>query len=293
MSATPERIVLTGAGGGIGTALGKLLVESGYDVLGLDRKPPTESPVKWKYADLADRDSVMRHLEGADAVVHLGEIPNMWGPFSPDEVYAQNTRVSSTIFQGAAYLGVNRIIYASTAQVYGSWGDVVLPPVSLPLDEDHPLRPQTAYALSKVANEGYLAMVTRQNPAIAAAALRFPGVIGLWWSWEFFVDRLKAHEEERDGLGTYIHVQDLCKAFVLALRGVKPGELRIYNVMADDVANLTPAREYLAKHWPELELPDDHPEHGSWASADRIKDELGWSPAFSVHRAYQERKAGS
>lgn len=285
------KVVLTGAGGRIGSRLGVRLRDLGYDLIGLDRRPPEGNAFPWRYAELSDRESVMRNLEGATAVVHLGEIPSMWGPFSPDEVFSANTRVGSTVFQSAAYLGVTKIVYASTAQVYGSWGDVRVPPVDLPLDEDHPLQPQNAYAQSKVANEGYLRMLIRQRPHMAAACLRFPGVIGIWRSWEVFVDHLHAHLNDMDGLGTYIHIDDLCEAFVMTLEGLETRETQTFNVFADDIANLTPVREYLAAHWPNLELPEDHPTHGSFVDTERIKRQLGWTPRYNVHRTYEERQA--
>lgn len=281
------RIVVTGAGGGIGSALATRLAKAGYDVLGLDRKPPRSRSFAWHYAELTDRDAVMRLLEGAAAVAHLGEIPNMWGPFSPDEIFATNTRVASTVFQAAVFQGATRIVYASSAQMYGCWGDHRVPPLHLPLDEDHPAQPQSAYGLSKVANEGYLAMVARQEPALAAAAFRIPGVVGTWASWPQYVERMRAHTDDGDGLGTYIQLDDLCEAFQLALERVRPG-FRAYNVLADDTHNLTPVQEHLAAVWPLVRLPEGHGPFQTWASNERIKRELGWSPRHSVQRSWHE-----
>ncbi|HEY0866121.1 MAG TPA: NAD(P)-dependent oxidoreductase [Fimbriimonas sp.] len=288
-----ERILLTGAGGGIGSKLGRVLSEYGYDVVGVDLKPPSDRAFRWIYTDLTDRAQVMRLMEGIDAVVHLGEIPNMWGPFPPDEIYANNTRIASTVFQAAAFHGVDRIVYASTAQIYGCWGDRRIPPEYLPLDEAHPLRPQNGYALSKVANEGYLRMMTVQNPFLTATALRFPGVMGMWWSWDDFVGRLKRHREDRDGYGTYVFIDDLCDAFRLALERRSPGTVREYNVLANDIASLETTRDYLSHVWPDLSLPAGFPDFGAWASSERIKRELGWQPKFNVHEAWRERQAFS
>ncbi len=281
------KVILTGAGGGIGSRLGKMLLESGHEVLGLDVKPPEDRSVPWHYTDLANRDSVMRALEGASAVIHLGEIPNVHGPYAPDEVFARNTRIASTVFQAAAYLGVGNVVYASSAQVYGCWGPSRVPPIRLLLDEDHPVQPQNAYAMSKVANEGYLKMVAEQTPGFSATALRFPGVTAVWWPWQVFVERLHAHLDERDGLASYVHLEDLCEAFIMALDSPQAGT-RVFNVLADDVANLTPIQDYVAAIWPDLEVPEGHPEDGNWASAERIKRDLGWKPKFSVRQAHAE-----
>lgn len=282
------KVIVTGGCGGVGAALVEMLRQRHYDVIALDLRPPRDKATPWRYCDLRDRDSVMRLLEGATAVLHLGEIPNTWGPFSPDEVYANNTRVTSTVFQSAAYLDIKTLIYASSAQVYGVWGGPHVAPLQLPLDEDHPLQPNNAYALGKYANEQYLKMLIAQNPHMAGVILRFPGVMDIHWPWEYFVEWLRPTTEYHDGYGTYVHRDDLCEAFILSLEAAVAGEVRTYNVVADDIANLTPTREYLAAHWPDLVLPDDHPEFGSWASADKLKAELGWEPKRLVHRDWQE-----
>ncbi len=54
MAPMADRVVVTGASGGIGSRLVERLAELGYDVLGLDRKPPRERRFPWAYADLAD-----------------------------------------------------------------------------------------------------------------------------------------------------------------------------------------------------------------------------------------------
>lgn len=284
------KVVVTGAGGGIGSALAHSLSEAGYDVLGLDRKPPRRRSFAWHYAELTDRDAVMRQLEGAAAVLHLGEIPSMWGPFSPDEIFATNTRIASTVFQAAAFQGATRVVYASSMQVYGCWGDHRVPPLRLPLDEDHPVQPQSAYGLSKVANEGYLAMVARQNPTVGAASLRIPGVIGTWAPWPHFVGRMRATDEDRDGLGTYVQIDDLCEAFLGTLESLAPGEHRLYNVLADDTANLLPVQEHLAAVWPGVALPEGFPPFQAWASNERIKKDTGWRPRHSVQRSWREQQ---
>lgn len=285
MAPMADRVVVTGASGGIGSRLVARLAERGYDVLGLDRKPPRERRFAWAYADLTDREHAMRHLGGARAVIHLGEFTHVWGPWPPDEVYAANARIASTVFQTAASLGAERILYASSAQVYGSWGsDEPLAPERLPVDEAHPLRPRNAYAASKVANEAYLGMLAATNPGLSLAALRFPWVLGSWGSWEEIVSRLRERREARDGFCTYVHVNDAAEAFCLALERTPVG-FEAYNVFAEDLFNLVPTREYLSAIWPHLELPPGLEGHASFVDCSKAERMLGWRPAWSVHRA--------
>jgi len=281
-----RKIVVTGAAGSIGSVIARLLQSQGHSVLGIDRKAPDVRDFPWRYGDLQDRDVVMRALEGVDGVIHLGENPNLFGPFSPDEVFAQNTRIASTVFESASVQGVTRIIYASSAQMYGSWGKSSIAPEFLPFDETHPAKPRNAYGLSKYANERYLELVANNHKHIGAITLRFPGVIGTWHPWEVIVKRVHAHTEYHDGLGTYVHIEDLAEAFRLALDHTTPGEVRTYNAFADDIMNLTPVAEYLKTRWPHLSLPEDWPTHKSWVLNDLIRTELGWIPKYSAIEAW-------
>lgn len=285
-----RKIVVTGAGGSIGSVVARTLHLRGEDVIGIDRRAPETRDFPWRYGDLGEREVVMRALEGADAVIHLGEIPNIYGPFPPDEVFAQNTRAGSTVFEAAGVQGVNHVVYASSAQMYGVWGHAAIPPLHLPFDETHPPRPRNAYGLSKYANEQYLRLVVNLHENIGAVALRFPGVMGVWRSWDWTLDHLRAHTEAHDGMGTYIHLDDLVEAILLSLDHTIAGEVQTYNVFADDLVNLTPTRDYLRVIWPDLELPEDWPEHKSWVLNDRIREALGWSPKRSAIREWRERQ---
>lgn len=241
--------------------------------------------VPWRFVELQDRGAVMQALEGANLVVHLGEIPHSLAPFMPDEIYAQNTRAGGTVFQSAKLLGVDRIIYASSAQAYGSWGENPIAPAFVPLDETHPLRPQNVYALSKVANEGYLRMLAGLHPELDAVIFRFPGSWGVHRPWSETLEYVTWNEDFRDGLGTYVHQDDLVHAIVLASETPKPG-VRTYNVAADDIFNLMPVQDYLALHWPDVQFPADWPSHKSWLSSERIRHELGWKPQYNLSKAY-------
>ncbi|MCX7800950.1 MAG: NAD(P)-dependent oxidoreductase [Fimbriimonadales bacterium] len=279
-----ERVVVTGASGGIGSRLMDRLAERGYDVLGLDRKPPRSRRHLWAYADLNDREHAMRHLDGAQAVIHLGEFAYVWGPWPQDEVYAANTRIASTVLETAASLGARRLLYASSAQVYGSWGSwEPIPPVRVPVDESHPLRPRNAYAASKVANEAYLSMLAALHEGAACAALRFPWVMGTRHAWADVVAHIRERREPEDGFCTYVHVDDVAEAFCLALER-SPVGFEAYNVFAEDLYNLVPTREYLASAWPGVELPDSLQGHGTFVDCSKAERLLGWRPERNVHR---------
>ena len=101
--------------------------------------------------DLTDAGGVYQALAvaEAEAVVHLGAWANA-GIVPDTHTYGDNVQGTFNLFQACADLGIQRVVSASSAQVYGFAKE---PPVYVPVDEAHPLRPANCYALSKVVGE--------------------------------------------------------------------------------------------------------------------------------------------
>ena len=116
------RIAVTGGSGYIGQHVVRHLVERGHSVINLDRRQAHEPVARLAYADLTRRELVHPLLETVDAVCHLGAIPNLRG-HAPDHVYAHNTAVAAAVLQSAADLKLKRVIYTSSCQAYGCFGE--------------------------------------------------------------------------------------------------------------------------------------------------------------------------
>ena len=143
------KIVVTGGGGRIGRYVVGELVQAGYQVISIDIKQKHRPDCDTLRVDLTDEGQVFQALAGTDAVVHLGAWPNP-GLVPDTKTYGDNVRSTFNVFQACADLGIRRVVYASTNQVYGF---TELPPIYVPVDEEHPLRPMNCYALSKMAGE--------------------------------------------------------------------------------------------------------------------------------------------
>ncbi|NLG51264.1 MAG: NAD(P)-dependent oxidoreductase [Chloroflexi bacterium] len=167
------RILVTGASGRIGRYVVRELVTAGHDVLAIDLVRAANSPARFLRADLTQAGEVYQAITAAqaDAVVHLGAWADA-GIVPNTRTYSDNVSGTYNLFQACADLDVSRIISASSAQVYGF---VANPPVYLPADEEHPLRPVNCYALSKMAGE-QAADYFVANWGLTILSFRFMGV---------------------------------------------------------------------------------------------------------------------
>ena len=145
------QILVTGASGRIGRYVVKELVEAGHSVTSIDILAPEATSSRFLRVDLTDAGEVYQALaaSGAEAVVHLGAWANA-GVVPDTRTYGDNVRGTFNLFQACADLGIQRVVSASSAQVYGFAKE---PPTYVPVDEAHPLRPANCYALSKVMGE--------------------------------------------------------------------------------------------------------------------------------------------
>lgn len=277
------RVAITGGSGRVGQHIVKALAERGHSVINMDRRPSKDSPAKFAFVDIRRRDQVQPILEQVDAVIHTAEIPNHHQPYSYDEIFAHNTSGTAVIIQTAADLKLKRAIYTSSCQAYGVWGDPVVPPLTLPMDETAPLRPQNVYGLAKQVNEMFCDFVSRTT-GLSIAIMRLPGVSTLFGDYIF---RWMEHRAERvDDLATFVNVKDVGEAYALAIEKQIPG-CEAYNLAATEVGSLTPLRERLEKFNPEFpKLPSDWPDFKCPLLIDKAREHFGWEPKSNPRQEY-------
>ena len=153
-----QKVLVTGAGGFIGSRLVERLVELDCDVRALIRynssdswgwldKSDVKNQIEVVLGDLRDKDSLMAALKDINIVFHLGALVGI--PYSynaPQSYYQTNVIGSLNLFQCALDIGTGLIINTSTSEVYGTAQYV-------PMDENHPLQSQSPYAASKTATD--------------------------------------------------------------------------------------------------------------------------------------------
>ena len=147
-------VVVTGAGGFIGSHLAERLVREGASVRALVKynapgrrgwldDSELANDMEIVAGDITDADCVSSLLRGADTVLHLAALIGIPYSYTAPRSYIRvNVEGTLNVLQAARDHGVSRIIQASTSEVYGSAQRV-------PISEDHPLVAQSPYAASK------------------------------------------------------------------------------------------------------------------------------------------------
>jgi len=158
-SATPgSRVLVTGAGGFIGSHVVEQLVESGAIVRALvrynsrndwgrlqDLSRAVLAEVDVYTGDLANPEAVAAAVAGCETVLHLGAlIPIPYSYRHPREFLTVNVEGTMNVLEAARRADVRRVVHLSSSEVYGTAQQI-------PIPETHPLHPQSPYAASKVA----------------------------------------------------------------------------------------------------------------------------------------------
>jgi len=171
------KVLVTGGAGFIGSHLVEALVKAKHDVSVLDNlssgRMENLSAVKVKFinGDICDEKTVKKAVSDQDVVFHLSAIASV--PYSvqhPLETHEVNTTGTLRLLVAARDAKVKRFIYSSSAAVYGD-------EPTLPKKESSPLKPQTPYALTKLAGEQYTLMFNKLYE-METVALRYFNVYG-------------------------------------------------------------------------------------------------------------------
>ncbi|AXC10472.1 UDP-glucose 4-epimerase [Acidisarcina polymorpha] len=306
------RVLVTGGAGYIGGTVANALLDDGHEVVIYDnlchaRRDLIPARAEFVEGDLADRSKLegLFRARSFDGVMHFAALIEAGESMKHPEVYFRNNTASTlSLLEAMIATKVERLVFSSTAAVYGE-------PESTPIREDAKLQPTNTYGESKLLVEHMLRWI-HQIHGLRYASLRYFNVAGAVVNADGA--RGEAHEPEShliplvldvalglrknikifgqdyptpDGtcIRDYIHVSDLAKAHLLALKTLATRERLIYNLgngrgfTVREV--IDSARRVTGRPIEVEELPRRPGDPAVLvASSEKITSELGWSPDY-------------
>ncbi|OGY24918.1 MAG: UDP-glucose 4-epimerase GalE [Candidatus Woykebacteria bacterium RBG_16_39_9b] len=295
------KILVTGGAGFIGSHTTKQLLDGGhkaivYDNLSRGFKDLVDPRAEFVLGDVSEKEKLKKALSGVDAVIHMAAFIIVPESVRKPDLYYQNNVLGTKVLLGAMEeVNVKKIIFSSSATVYGD-------PLELPLNEESEIKkPANPYGQNKLDMErlckdfgektGSDVIILRYfNPYgpgekhspethavpnfIKSTLAKQP--IPLYWKGEQIRD--------------FIYVEDLSRAHIAA---VTANEYKIYNIGTEvgtkviDVVNLI--FKIVGYTVPINDLGEragDVP--ALYTSSEKIQKDFGWRPRFSLHEGLKK-----
>jgi len=274
-----SRIVVTGANGKTGRVVVTDLLAHGHHVVATDAVGRaghlSDLGTPMLVADLTDYGQAIEVLRGADAVVHLANIPAP-GMYPPAVTFNRNSTMNANVFLAAQVTGVARVVWSSSETTLGLPFDT--PPQYAPVDEDHFPFPTTTYALSKVVGETLAREISAWS-GIPFVGLRlsnvhtpedYAAVPGYW---------ADPHSRKWNLWG-YVDARDVAAACRLSLDAPVSGAAAFVIAAADTIMD-TPSAELMRQVFPDVPLRREPGEFETLLAIDRARETLGYAPQHS------------
>ncbi|CAA9413928.1 MAG: UDP-glucose 4-epimerase [uncultured Rubrobacteraceae bacterium] len=299
------RLLVTGGAGYVGSVVASQLLEEGHEVDVLDdlskgHRDAVPEGARLVEGSLLDEAFVAETLAGGfDGVLHFAALSLVAESVEePERYYRNNVGGALNLLEAMGEAGVPRLVFSSTAAVYGE-------PEEVPIPETAPTKPTNPYGSSKLAVDRLIGHVA-QARGLSATSLRYFNVAGA--SGRFGEDHhpethliplvLQAAAGTRESVkifgtdyptrdGTavrdYIHIEDLGRAHLLALKASEPGEHRVYNLGNGSGFSVLQVVEAARSVTGENVRAEEAPRRAGdppqlVASSDAIRADLGWRP---------------
>jgi nucleoside-diphosphate-sugar epimerase len=276
------RIVVTGGVGKLGQYAIRELLDHGHEVTSADIVASPGNNCRSLIVDLTNTADICAAVKDADGVIHLARKPfpytyteEAFDPRSrtwkiPDtpadtELFNYNVAITHNVLAASNYVGVKRLVVGSSLAIYGFYYPLCRSvPEYLPVDENHPLKPQDPYSVSKIVCEEICNSFVRKSD-MRVASLRFAGIT-TDLSHQGLLERRENPLRWTGALWTFIDVRDAAVACRLSLEADLDGH-QAFNICAPttimDSSTYGLIREYL----PEVTRINGNDE-GNWSGYD-------------------------
>jgi|ETNmetMinimDraft_2_1059921.scaffolds.fasta_scaffold41281_2 nucleoside-diphosphate-sugar epimerase len=284
------KILITGVNGFLGQFLATTLLAKEHTVVGLGRKASClVGGVEYISGSVLDKEAVGKAMEGVDAVVHLAALTAhadiIDNKFDTLQINLLGTKNVLDVMREKQ---VKKFLYASTGKVYGEIS-------SLPITEEHVTKPLNVLGRSKLLTENLINFYSSGSEFVI---FRIFNVYGPKQKDNFLVPTILSQLREGESeitLGDisaqrdYTYVDDVIKAFVLALEKQFDKEIQVFNICSGRGASAKEIVDIIGKH-KEREIivhvnsalirkDEKDVEYGSFAKAQEV---LGWKPTICL-----------
>lgn len=304
MRSTQSTVLVTGGLGYIGSFVVRDLLGRGWQVRILDNRyrcnPRTAEEIgRLDAVEVIEGDVRYAHMveaatRGVEAVVHLAAVCMNKSIADPTESLDVNLMGTQNVLAAASRSGVKRLVYASSASVYGD-------PESLPMREEDRPAPITPYCVAKLAGEHMLEFYG-QRSSLSWLALRFFNVYGPGQPTDAyytsvvntFLKRIACGEAPViDGNGEqsmdFVHVSDVARAVGMALDSSATGQ--VLNVGTGIQTTIAELAELLVLALGVDVRPSFRPREvlvtRREAAIERIQEVLGWHPTVAIEQGLE------
>jgi len=276
-------IIVTGGSGQAGKACVRDLEEQGYEVTSVDLAPPVDAQVSFSRVDLTDFGQTMAALSAIDervskvtGIVHLAAIraPGL----APNHVIFETNMLSTyNVFEAARQLGIKNIVWASSETVLGL--PFATPPPYVPVDEEYPGRPESAYSLSKLLGEEMAKQFCRWDPELKIIGLRLSNVMDPT-DYERYPSFQDDAAKRKWNLWGYIDARDAAQAFRLALESSLKGA-EVFVIANADTVMRRSNDELLNEHYAGVPRKRALGANETLLSIEKARRILGYEPRYS------------
>lgn len=311
MELARKKVLVTGAGGFIGSHICEALLELNCDVTAfvhynsfgrwgwLDYLPAGKiKSLKVFTGDIRDPNGMTEAMKGSSVVFHLAALIGIpYSYHSPDVYVDTNVRGTLNVIQAARHLDVGKVIHTSTSEIYGTAQFV-------PITEEHPVNPQSPYAATK-SGADFLALTFYRSFGTPVTVVRPFNTYGPRQSARAIIPTIITQilsGKKEIFLGSTSPTRDLnfvkdtVSGFIKAAESdLSPGEvinlgsnfeisvgdlaLKIAGILGEEI-RITSASERLRPEKSEVER--------LWASNEKARRLLNWSPEYNLGQGLAE-----
>lgn len=304
-----KQVLVTGAAGFIGSHLCEGLIKKGCRVKAFVRynsrnswgwleNPYFKGKVEVIPGDIRNYDSVKSAVKDSEIVFHLAALIGIpYSYHSPDSYVDTNIRGTLNILQAARELGIKKVVHTSTSEIYGT-------AKFIPINEEHPVNPQSPYAATKIAAD-FLALSFNKSFNLPVVVVRPFNTYGPRQSARAVIPTIITqilHGNKKINLGNVTptrdltYVKDTVEGFLKAADSEKAvGEvINLGNNSEISIRDLVVliAELMQAKVKVVTESSRRRPEKSEverlWADNAKAKETLNWSPRYSLEKGLRE-----